>query len=85
MITGRSTGPDGQEIILLGITRGNVEELMKGRPIHVSAATHPGFPLNLSFMIVFGETERTLMDALKPVIGADTKLIAPPKAPGRVS
>jgi len=82
MITTRSTGPDGQEIILLGITRGNVEQLMKGRPIRVSAATHPGFPLNLSFLIVYGETERALVDALKPMIGADTKLIATPKEPG---
>jgi hypothetical protein len=83
MITATATAADGRQVIVLGITRGNVERLMAGQPIHVGADTHPGFPVNLAITIFFGETERTLTDQLKGLIGETTKVIAVPRDKGK--
>jgi hypothetical protein len=83
VITARATGDDGKEILLLGVTRENIRRLMDGQPIRVSAETHPGFPESIRVLIVFGETERTLAEALKPLIGEETKVIAVPREQGR--
>ena len=83
MITARATGEDGQEVLLLGVTRENIRRLTAGQPIRVSAETHPGFPDHLRVLIVFGETERTLAETLKPFIGEQTKVIAVPREKGR--
>jgi hypothetical protein len=85
MITANATGPDGRRLILLGITRENVDRLIAQQPIHVAADTHPGFPADLSIVIVFGETERVLVEHLKPMIGDETKVIAVPHKHPRVS
>lgn len=79
MITATATGANGEEIILLGITRENVTRLMKGQPIRVTAETHPGFPVNRVIMICFGETERTLTEQLKSSISDETKVVMVPR------
>jgi hypothetical protein len=76
MVTARATAADGTELVLLGLTRENVTRLVAGSPIHVSAATHPGFPLNLKILICFGETVGALTESLRPVIDGATKIIA---------
>jgi hypothetical protein len=82
MITATATGANGQQIILVGVTRENVKRLMKGQPIHLTAASHPGFPEHLAITICFGETERSLTEELRELIGPETKVIAVPKTPG---
>jgi hypothetical protein len=79
MITATATGEAGMRIILLGLTRENVTRLMAGEPIRVSAVHHAGFPTDLSILLCFGETERALVEQLKPLFGDDTKFIAVPK------
>jgi len=81
MITARATGADGKEIVILGVTRENLTRLADGQPIRVSAEQHAGFPPNLVVTIIFGETERALLEHLAPLIGADTKVVAVPRDP----
>ena len=77
MITARATGDDDSEIIILGITRENVRQLLEARPIFVDSETHPGFPEKLKIAIFFGENERACTDQLKIMIDPDhTKVIA---------
>jgi hypothetical protein len=75
MITAVAKADDGTRIILLGVSRGNITRLTAGQPIRVSAASHPGFPDDVTVMIVFGETESWLVDQMKAVISDDTKII----------
>jgi hypothetical protein len=75
MITAVAKADDGTRIILLGVSRGNVTRLTDGQPIRVSAASHPGFPDDVTIMIVFGETESWLVNQMKAVITDDTKIV----------
>ena len=84
-MTARATGADGTEIILLGLTRENLARLAEGQPIRVSAEQHAGFPPNLVITILFGETERAIIEQLRPLIGDGTKVVAVPRDPGPVS
>jgi hypothetical protein len=83
MIVGMSTGPKGQRVIILGVTRQNVERLIDGKPIYVTAEHHPGFPTDLQIAICFGETEREITEELRPLIGEETKVVAVPKPADR--
>jgi hypothetical protein len=86
MITGVSMH-DGKRIVLLGVTRENIDRLVAGKPIRVTAETHPGFPTDLVISIAFGEDERVLTEQLQRagVIGKHTKVIGVPREPGSVS
>ena len=79
MITAMATGSKGEQVIVLGITRENINRLTAGEAIHVDAVHHPGFPVGLSIMICFGETERALVAHLKPLMSDETKVVAVPK------
>jgi hypothetical protein len=82
MIIARATGADSDEILMLGLTRRNIEALLKGFPIRITSETHgAGVPLGWKIMIVFGETERAIAEALKRsgAVGPDTKLMAMPR------
>lgn len=79
MITATATGPDGKRILMLGITRENIKRLIAGQPIRVGAESHPGFPEDVMVAIFFGETERDITEALKGLIGPDTKVVAVPR------
>lgn len=86
MITARATSDDGKQIVILGVSRENIRRLLDGQPIRVMAETHPGFIENLVLCILFGETERDIAMALKPLITESTKVITTPKDPsGQVS
>ena len=85
MITARATGADGKEIIVLGVTRENLQRLEQGHPIKVSAEKHAGFPPNLVVVIFYGDTERAIVEQLKPMIGDATKIIAVPRDAGDLS
>lgn len=86
MIIARSMGPgaSGDELLLLGVTRRNIEELIKGHPIRLTTDTHgAGVPLGWTIVIVFGETETSIAADLKRAggIGPDTKVSALPGGP----
>jgi hypothetical protein len=80
MITATATGADGKRILLLGLTRTNIDLLIAGQPIDVDAVTHPGFPSDLRIMILFGETERAIAESLQDLIDPEhTKVVAVPR------
>lgn len=85
MVTACATGGDGQTIAVLGLTRGNVDRLIAGEPIRVTAETHPGFPASFVVMLFFGETDRDCANQLAPLIGPRTKVVAVPKTAGQSS
>lgn len=83
MIIARTIKPDG-ELLLLGITRRNVEELLKGHPIRLTTETHgAGVPLGWTIGIIFGETEATIAADLRAAGAVDdaTKVMAMPRNP----
>jgi hypothetical protein len=82
MITAIATGADGRRVVILGLTRENLTRLVAGKPIHVSAEVHAGFPTDLSVAIFFGETERAITEQLAPLIGDETKVVAVPRGEG---
>jgi hypothetical protein len=74
MITAVATGENGK-LILLGLTYGNIERIMRGLPIDVSAETHPGFPEGLNICIFCRETEEDVYEQIRDLIGDDTKIV----------
>jgi len=63
----------GERVLLLGLTRENIEELIKGRPIRVTNETHGRVvPDGVSVGIVYGETKADLLRILAPCMDADT-------------
>jgi len=59
MIRARAMGTDGRHVLVLGLSRGNVERLLDGQPIRVTGES-VGIPDLASVLIVFGETEAVL-------------------------
>jgi hypothetical protein len=85
MITAVANTGDGKRIVMLGVTPENIIRLTAGQPIRVSAEHHAGFPTDLVIMITFGESERWLVDQMKGLITADTKVVGVPRTPGEPS
>lgn len=81
MMIARATSDRGEEILLLGLSRGNLERLTQGQPIRLSRETHgDGIPANWKILILFGETEedmRTMLEAAG-VVGSWTKTTVDP-------
>ena len=66
---------DATEIIILGLTKRNVEKLIAGQPVHVRNEVHgKGIPPGWEIIIAYGETEKALFESMKPAIGPDTKI-----------
>ena len=84
MIIARAGMTGTDELLVLGITRRNVEELLKGRPIRLTTETHgAGIPLGWTIAIVFGETEAAIAEDLRKAGGLtkDTIVTAMPREP----
>lgn len=81
MVTAVATGEDGRRVIVLGVTRDNLVRLMNGRPIHVEAESHPGFPADLAITIFYGASQRALVEQLQPLLNENTKVIGVPRTP----
>ena len=62
---------DQKKLIGFGLTKGNLELLMKGKPIWI-ALEQLGVPGGYEIVIYYGRTEQKLMDDLKEMIGDDT-------------
>jgi hypothetical protein len=64
--------------LILGVTRGNVDRMVAGKPIRVDLremeVTADG-----NILIFFGETEQDLKDQLAEFIGPETKVTVDPR------
>ena len=76
MLIARGATAAGGELVLLGLSRNNIENLMKGRPIYISETSHGknAIPKGMQVCIVFGETELALKDELQELIGPETEV-----------
>jgi hypothetical protein len=81
MLIASAQGPE-KRFLVLGVTRENITRLLAGRPIRLSAESHPGIPADLVLAIVFGETEGDLMRDMRAAIGADTQIVVVPRGDG---
>lgn len=82
MIIAHAVSDSGdRRVLVLGVSRENIDRLTAGRPIHLSAETHPGIPAELAIAIVFGETEGDILRKLNPLISEKTEVIAVPRSP----
>lgn len=83
VITAIANSPDGKRIIVLGITSENITRLIAGKPIRVTAETHPGFADDLVIGILFGKDEHALTEMLKPFLSDETKIVTVPRDKGK--
>ncbi len=85
MLIARATGKKGKKqttICVLGLTTGNLNQMMAGRPIHVKGDSHPGaLPDGWELMIFHGQTEEDMRQMFEQhgLIGPDTKLNIDPR------
>lgn len=65
---------DGDDYLLvLGLSRQNIERLQQGQPIDISRESHGMVvPPHLRIMIFTGETEAEMAKQMAPLIGPDT-------------
>lgn len=71
------TGDKTNEVLVLGLSRTNIDRLVKGDPIQITRATHgDGVPEGWEIVITFGVTEMDMARDFKSagVIGPDTKV-----------
>lgn len=66
MVIARSYGDDGRELLLLGLSRANIDRLQAGQPIRISRASHGvAVPEHLTIAIITGGTELEIYEVLK--------------------
>lgn len=67
MIFARATSNDGKvKVFLLGLSRGNIDRLIAGRPILMTRDSHgDGIPEGWAISLLFGETEADIVEELK--------------------
>ena len=67
---------DNKKLVGFGITRHNIELLMKGQPIKAKLADMVGMGLDdVEVLIFYGETERAIARDMQEMIGEDTIVI----------
>ncbi len=84
MIFARATTDTGQ-MLLIGLSRANVNQLIAGRPIKITKANQgEAIPPGWEISIMFGETEQAMAAELQAVgaIGPDTKVNVDPRLGG---
>lgn len=73
MFIGRATLDEGQELLVLGLSRQNRERLAAGQPIDLSRASHGmAMPEKLKIMIFAGETEESMREQMRSLINPET-------------
>jgi hypothetical protein len=60
VIIARGSSADDRHLLLLGLSRSNIDKLIAGYPIRLRKDTHEGIPENWDLVILFGETEADL-------------------------
>jgi hypothetical protein len=81
MIIGRGKC-EGDQLLLLGLSRENVKRLTAGQPIEISRKSHgDAAPDGWTIAIVFGETEAELAELLKAggAVDSQTNIHIDPK------
>jgi hypothetical protein len=75
MIIARGTlEKPNSELLILGLSKKNMERLQAGQPIRVSRPTHgEGIPEGWEIVIFTGETEDAMHKAMEPLFDSDTK------------
>lgn len=67
MILGRGE-TNGREMLILGLSRVNVERLVSGQPIRIRKESHgDGVPQGWEILIIYGNTELELASHLRSV------------------
>jgi hypothetical protein len=82
MILARGENKGGKEILLMGLSRENINRLTKGEPIALRRETHgEGVPEGWEIFIYFGETELAMKAELQKIgaINKDTKVTVDPR------
>jgi hypothetical protein len=64
LIIARGHSGDDKELLLLGLSRANINKLLAGYPIRLRKETHEGVPERWDVVILFGETEADLANLL---------------------
>lgn len=72
MIKMAGTSVDGRQVILLGLSEGNLKRLRERKPIHIHSEEFniPG----IDVIICWGPTEDDLMKELQSLIGPETEM-----------
>lgn len=78
MIKAAAFKENGESVVVLGITRGNIARLTAGDPIHAKLTEEIGKPADEVF-IIFGETEEDLYNMLKRYMTPETKINVDPR------
>lgn len=60
---------DGAPLIILGLSENNLEQLRKGRPIPIQFG-EIGVPGDGEIVIMWGQTEKAIMQEIQTVLGA---------------
>lgn len=75
MMIARANSKHGP-MLLLGLSRKNIERLIEGHPIHISVKTHgPCVPPGITIGILFGETEADMHRMLEAADAIDQRTI----------
>jgi hypothetical protein len=85
MVKAQATMADGRVLIVMGISRANVERLKEGDPIYFDPAAlkiPPGSVIG-AITLFYGEDEAALTRTLKSMIGPATDVIAVPRGDDR--
>lgn len=70
IVANASRDDGGGKMMILGLTAGNLERLMRGEPIHVRREVHgEGVPEGLEILMMYGIDEQSLVSQLKPFLG----------------
>jgi hypothetical protein len=69
----------GRMLLVLGLSKSNVERLLNKQPMVLNPKTHPGIPHGWEIVIAYGETEAALQKEMEPGIGPHTLIIADPR------
>lgn len=77
----------GEQHLLLGLSRHNINKLIEGKPILISRKSHgDAVPDGMTIAIMFGETEADMEKELRQhgMIGLKTEVNIDPKLKGHI-
>jgi len=65
MVIARGSGDNGEEVLIIGLSKENIGWLELGRPISVNSDKNPGVPKGWSICILYGKDEREIEKTLR--------------------
>jgi hypothetical protein len=73
MLLARATTQQGDDLLVIGLSKENRRRLELGQPIHLTTQTHgDAIPKALHLLIFAGDTEDSMQAELQELIGRDT-------------